>query len=63
MTALTVLILVALGGAMISLASGVWAMARDGVVARNDSVHWMIMRVAFQAAALALIMLLVVGWR
>ena len=57
MSALTVLILVAVAAAMFSLAAGVTAMVRDGVVAHNDSVHWMMWRVVFQAAALALILL------
>jgi hypothetical protein len=64
MSALTVLILVAVAGAMFSLAAGIFAMAHDGVVAHNDSVHWMMWRVVFQAAALALILLVLsVGWR
>jgi hypothetical protein len=57
MSALTVLILLAVAGAMFALASGVWAMARDGEVAHCDSVHWMAWRVAFQGLALALILL------
>jgi hypothetical protein len=57
MSALTVFILVAVAAAMFSLAAGVVAMAHDGVVAHNDSVHWMAWRVVFQAAALALILL------
>lgn len=57
MSALMVLILLAVAGAMFSLMAGVTAMAHDGVVAHNDSVHWMIWRVVFQAAALVLILL------
>ena len=64
MSALTVLILVAVAGAVFSLAAGITAMAHNSVVAHKDSVHWMAWRVAFQAAALALILLaLGVGWR
>jgi hypothetical protein len=64
MGALTVLILIAVAGAAFSLAAGITAMAHDGVVAHNDSVHWMAWRVAFQVAALALILLVIgVGWR
>ena len=63
MSALTVLILVAVGAAVFSLAAGITAMAHDGEVAHNDSVRWMIWRVAFQAAALGLILLMIgVGW-
>lgn len=57
MSALMVLILLAVAGAMFSLAAGVTAMAHDGAVAHNDSVHWMVWRVVFQAAALVLILL------
>ncbi len=63
MSALTVLILIAVGAAMFSLAAGVVAMAHDGAVAHIDSVHWMMWRVGFQAAALGLIVLMLgVGW-
>jgi hypothetical protein len=61
MSALTVLILVAVAAAMFSLASGITAMARDGVVAHIDSAHWMVWRVVFQAVALALILLALAG--
>jgi hypothetical protein len=64
MTALTVLMLLAVVGAVFSLAAGITAMAHDGVVTHTDSVHWMVWRVVFQAAALALILLMLgVGWR
>ena len=64
MSALTVLILVAVGAAVFSLAAGISAMAHDGVVAHNDSAHWMVWRVVFQAVALALILLAIgVGWQ
>jgi hypothetical protein len=64
MSTFTVLILVAVAGAAFSLAAGVTAMTHDGVVAHNDSVHWMVWRVAFQAIALALILLVIgVGLR
>lgn len=63
MSALMVLILVAVGAAVLSLVAGVVAMAHNGAVAHNDSVHWMIWRVAFQATALGLILLMIgVGW-
>ena len=64
MSVLTVLILVAVAGAMFSLAAGITAMAHDGVVAHNDSAHWMVWRVVFQAVALVLILLVIgVGWQ
>ena len=63
MSALTVLILMTVGAAVVSLAAGIVAMAHDGAVAHNDSVHWMMWRVGFQAAALGLIILMIgVGW-
>ena len=57
MSTLTVLIILALAGAMFALASGITAMARGGVVAHYDSLHWMVWRVVCQGAALALIVL------
>ena len=64
MSALMVLILVAVATAMFSLVAGITAMSRDGDVAHYDSAHWMMWRVVFQAAALALILLAIgVGWR
>ncbi len=63
MSALMVLILVMVAITVFSLGAGITAMTRDGDVAHNDSAHWMMWRVVFQAAALALLLLaLKVGW-
>lgn len=63
MSALMVLILVMVAITVFSLAAGITAMTRDGDVAHHDSAHWMMWRVVFQAAALALMLLaLKVGW-
>ena len=62
MDALTVLVLLVVGVTVLSLASGVTAMARDEVVAHNDSLHWMMWRVIFQVVALALIAVALLGW-
>lgn len=57
MSLLTVAVFVALGAVIWSLLSGVSAMATDGAVAKHDSEQWMIRRIAFQAAALALVLI------
>ena len=57
MSALMVLILVMVAITVFSLAAGITAMTHDGDVAHRDSAHWMMWRVVFQAAALALILL------
>lgn len=50
-----VLALIAALAAVISLGSGIIAMASDGEVEHRTSQTWMGLRVAFQAAALILI--------
>ena len=44
-----------------SLACGVASLARDGAVARHTSAQWMVWRVAFQAAAFLMILLVLLG--
>jgi hypothetical protein len=61
MDLLTLAVFLALGAVLWSLVSGISAMAVDGQVAHHDSTHWMIRRVAFQAAALALVLLAVLS--
>jgi hypothetical protein len=61
MDLLTVAVFLALGATIWSLISGVSAMAIDGSVAHHDSGQWMIRRVAFQAAALALVLFAVLS--
>ncbi|MCU0806054.1 MAG: HIG1 domain-containing protein [Burkholderiales bacterium] len=57
MDLLTLAVLVAVAATIWSLFAGLSSMAVDGPVARHESTHWMIRRVAFQAAALALVLL------
>lgn len=59
MDLLTLAVFLALGAVLWSLVAGVSAMAVDGQVAGHDSTHWMLRRVAFQAAALALVLVAV----
>ena len=61
MNLLTLAVFVALGAVIWSLLSGVSAMATDGAVAKHDSEQWMIRRIAFQAAALALVLIAVLS--
>ena len=61
MDLLTLAVFLALGAVLWSLVSGVSAMPVDGQVAHHDSTQWMIRRVAFQAAALALVLLAVLS--
>jgi hypothetical protein len=56
MDLLTLAVLLLLGAVAWSLACGISAMASDKPVAHHDSTQWMIRRVAFQAAALALVL-------
>jgi len=61
MSLLTVAVFLALGATLWSLLSGVSSMAVDGSVAKHDSEQWMIRRIAFQAAALALVLIAVLS--
>ena len=61
MNLLTGLVLAAALGAAYALAAGTAAMARNGDVAHVDSKSWMVWRVAWQAAAVLLIMVGVIG--
>lgn len=54
MSPLSWLVLVAALLVLVSLASGVASMARDGEVAHQTSAQWMVWRVVFQAAAFLL---------
>jgi|JRYJ01.1.fsa_nt_gb hypothetical protein len=57
MSVMTVFILLALAATLVSLAAGVGAMATHGEVGHRDSNAWMFRRVAFQALAVALLVL------
>jgi len=46
---------------IVSLVMGVSSMATDGEIGHQTSAKWMTWRVVFQAAALALIMLAILG--
>jgi len=61
MELLTVLVLAAALGAAYALTAGITAMARNRDVAHVDSKSWMAWRVAWQAAAVLLIMVGVIG--
>lgn len=61
MSLLTIAIVLAFAATVYSLIGGVSSMAAGGEVGRRKSEHWMIMRVACQAAALGLVLLAMVG--
>ena len=54
MSILTLLILLAAAATVVSLVSGISAMAQGGEVRHLNSAQWMVWRVVFQAAALLL---------
>ena len=56
MNAFTWMVVVATLATVISFASGITAMARNGAVNSQRSEDWMIWRVVFQAAAFAVIL-------
>ncbi len=62
MSLLTMLVLAATFGTIVSLVSGVASIAHDGDIAHRSSAEWMVWRVAFQAAAVAMILLALSGW-
>lgn len=57
MSILTLLILLAAAATVVSLVSGISAMAQGGEVAHRNSAQWMVWRVVFQAVALLLMVL------
>lgn len=57
----TVVLVVALIATLFSLIGGVSSMVAHGETGHHTSEQWMIMRVAFQALAVAMILLLVYG--
>lgn len=57
MSMMTVLILLAIAGAVASLVSGVATMAHHGPIGHHTGEQWMFRRVGFQALAVALILL------
>jgi hypothetical protein len=61
MNMLTMFVLVAAAAVVCSLVFGVSAMASDGEVGHQTSAKWMTWRVVFQAAALLLIVLAMLG--
>jgi len=56
MSPLSLLVFVAALAVLASLASGVASMVRDGEIGHQTSAQWMVWRVAFQAAAIAVIL-------
>ena len=61
MNMLTLFVLVAAAAVVVSLVFGVSSMATNGEVGHQTSAKWMTWRVVFQAAALVLIMLALLG--
>jgi len=61
MNMLTLLIAVAVVAVVWSLVSGISSMASNGEVGHRTSAEWMTWRVVFQAAALVLILLALLG--
>jgi hypothetical protein len=61
MNMLTLFVLIAVVAVIVSLVFGVSSMATDGEIGHQTSAKWMTWRVVFQAAALALIMLAILG--
>lgn len=61
MNMLTLFVLLASASVIVSLVMGLSAMATDGETGHQTSAKWMTWRVVFQAAALALIMLAILG--
>jgi hypothetical protein len=61
MNLFTVFILVAVAAVIFSLISGVYAMAHEGQPGHRSSAEWMTWRVVFQAGAIALILLAMLG--
>lgn len=61
MTILTSLVLLAAFAATVSLASGIASMASDSEIAHRSSVEWMTWRVAFQIAAVLMVLLALSG--
>lgn len=61
MTVLTALVFAATLATLVSLASGITAMAHNGEVGHRTSEQWMVWRVVFQAAAFLAIVAALVG--
>ncbi|HSN21510.1 MAG TPA: twin transmembrane helix small protein [Usitatibacter sp.] len=61
MQPITWLVLAAVTATILSLASGMLSMIRDGEVAHYGSAQWMGWRVGFQALAVVLILLALQG--
>ncbi|MFN7087972.1 MAG: twin transmembrane helix small protein [Burkholderiales bacterium] len=62
MNLLTMLVLVATLATIASFISGIVSMTHDSEVAHRNSAEWMGWRVAFQAAAVVMILLALSGW-
>ena len=57
MSFFTVVVLAAVLATVVALVSGISSMATDHEVGHVDGAHWMVRRVAFQAAAFLLVLL------
>ncbi len=56
MTFFNFMVVAAVFATVIALVSGVWSMAVNGEVGHRTSGQWMVRRVAFQATAVALVL-------
>jgi hypothetical protein len=61
MTVFTILVFLAALATVVSLASGITAMAHHGDIGHRSSEQWMMWRVVFQAAAVLVILAAIIG--
>ena len=59
MSVLTVVLVVAFGATLFSLIGGLTSMVARGETGHHSSEQWMVMRLAFQALAVAALLLMV----
>lgn len=62
MAAFTLLALMAALATVVSLASGIAAMANHGEIGHLNSAQWMVLRVLFQAAAFLAVAAALIDW-
>ena len=62
MNIITLVVILAVVATVISLTSGIAAMARDGEIGHQSSAQWMGWRVLFQAVALILVLVPHSAW-
>ena len=57
MSMFSVVVIAAVAATLFALVSGISSMAVNGEVGHQDSAHWMVRRVEFQALAVLLVLL------